>query len=101
MTPRESRDLVPGGDQVPRKVAVVGLGYWGPNLARNFDLLAETELSWICDASEPARERWTPQFPNARVTADLDDLLNDDELDAERAALVEPIVRAILGDRLF
>jgi predicted dehydrogenase len=63
-------------------VGVVGLGYWGPNLARNFDRLGETELRWICDPSQEARERWAPQFPQTKSTADLDDLLNDDSLDA-------------------
>ncbi|MEA2483736.1 MAG: hypothetical protein QOC55_1683 [Thermoleophilaceae bacterium] len=66
----------------PVTVGVLGLGYWGPNLARNFDRLSETELRWICDASDEARERWAPQFPSARVSADLDDLLADDKLDA-------------------
>jgi predicted dehydrogenase len=66
----------------PVTVGVLGLGYWGPNLARNFDRLSETELRWICDASDEARERWAPQFPSARVSADLDDLLADDQLDA-------------------
>ena len=47
----------------PVRVGVVGLGYWGPNLARNFDRLADCELRWICDASEPARERWTHAVP--------------------------------------
>jgi predicted dehydrogenase len=51
----------------PVSVGVVGLGYWGPNLARNFERLGETELRWICDASDDARERWAPQFPRARV----------------------------------
>ena len=66
----------------PVRVGVVGLGYWGPNLARNFDLLPESELRWICDADEAARGRSAAQFPEARATASLDDLLNDPELDA-------------------
>ena len=66
----------------PVRVGVVGLGYWGPNLARNFDGLPGAELRWLCDASEPARGRWAPQFPAARVTADLDELLYDEALDA-------------------
>ena len=41
-------------------VGVVGLGYWGPNLARNFDRLPEAELRWICDASQERRERCAP-----------------------------------------
>jgi predicted dehydrogenase len=63
-------------------VGVVGLGYWGPNLARNFDRLPDAELTWLCDASEEALARWGPAFPSARTTADFDDLLNDDALDA-------------------
>jgi predicted dehydrogenase len=64
------------------KVGVVGLGYWGPNLARNFDRLPDAELSWLCDASEEALERWGRAFPSARTTSRLDDLLDDDALDA-------------------
>jgi predicted dehydrogenase len=62
------------------KVGLVGLGYWGPNLARNFDELAE--LRWLCDASPDALERYGQRYPQARRTENLDELLNDDELDA-------------------
>ena len=44
-------------------VGVVGLGYWGPNLARNFAALEDCELRWCCDASEEARARWEGAFP--------------------------------------
>jgi predicted dehydrogenase len=64
------------------RLGVVGLGYWGPNLARNFDRLPEAELAWICDASEEAVERWTPSFPDARTSTELDELLADPSLDA-------------------
>ena len=64
------------------RVGVAGLGYWGPNLARNFAAIGGCELAWCCDASEAARARWASAFPGARFTAELDDLLNDDELDA-------------------
>jgi predicted dehydrogenase len=63
-------------------IGVVGLGYWGPNLARNFNALAGCELRWCCDAREEARSRHASQFRDARFTADLDDLLADPELDA-------------------
>jgi predicted dehydrogenase len=66
----------------PVRVGVVGLGYWGPNLARNFDRLPGSELRWICDSSTEARARWAPQFPRPRQSADLDELLSDPELDA-------------------
>jgi len=64
------------------RVGVVGLGYWGPNLARNFAALPDCELAWLCDASPEARERLASSFPAARATGELDDLLNDPELDA-------------------
>jgi predicted dehydrogenase len=63
-------------------VGVVGLGYWGPNLARNFAALDGCELRWCCDAAAEARERWSSAFPAARFTADLGELLSDPELDA-------------------
>jgi predicted dehydrogenase len=66
----------------PVRVGVVGLGYWGPNLARNFDRLPGATLAWICDASDEARARWEPQFPDARSTGSLDEMLADPELDA-------------------
>jgi predicted dehydrogenase len=64
------------------RVGVAGLGYWGPNLARNFTAIEGCELAWCCDASEAQRARWAPSFPEARFTADLADLLDDPDLDA-------------------
>jgi predicted dehydrogenase len=64
------------------RVGVVGLGYWGPNLARNLAAIPGCELAWLCDASEPVRERVAPSFPAARTTAELSDLLADAALDA-------------------
>jgi predicted dehydrogenase len=71
-------------------VGVVGLGYWGPNLARNFDRLPDTQLTWLCDFSEEALERWGRTFPSARTTTRLDDLLGDESLDAVVVATPVP-----------
>src|SRR5215469_15830881 len=68
--------------QKPIQIGVAGLGYWGPNLARNFAGLPGCDLRWVCDDSEAAREKAALQFPGARVTASLDELLGDHELDA-------------------
>jgi predicted dehydrogenase len=73
----------------PVQVGVVGLGYWGPNIARNFDRLAESELRWICDSREEALERFAPQLPGSRPTTRLEDLLEDPELDA--VAITTPV----------
>jgi predicted dehydrogenase len=75
--------------QRPIQIGVAGLGYWGPNLARNFRELPGSELRWLCDGSEAARDKASAHFPGVRVTADLDDLLADPELDA--VALATPV----------
>ncbi len=64
------------------RIGVVGLGYWGPNLARNFASLPGCELSWCCDADPEARARVAAAHPGARETGDLQDLLDDPELHA-------------------
>lgn len=64
------------------RIGVAGLGYWGPNLARNFAALPGCELAWCCDSSPAARER-PPLFPpGTRLTGELADLLGDNSLDA-------------------
>jgi predicted dehydrogenase len=75
----------------PVSVGVVGLGYWGPNLARNFDRLGESDLRWLCDTSEESREQWAADFPQARMAADVDELLADPELDAVAIATPVPL----------
>jgi predicted dehydrogenase len=62
------------------RVGLVGLGYWGPNLARNFDDLAD--LRWLCDASPDALERYGARYPHARTSTSYDELLGDQELEA-------------------
>jgi predicted dehydrogenase len=84
----------------PVTVGVVGLGYWGPNLARNFDRLPESELRWICDGSEEARERHAEAFPDARASSDLEELLADPELDAVVVATPVP-THAALATRVL
>jgi predicted dehydrogenase len=70
------------------KVGLAGLGYWGPNLARNFDELAE--LTWLCDLSDEQRKRFAGRYPAARSTADFDELLADESLDA--VVIATPVV---------
>jgi predicted dehydrogenase len=64
------------------RIGVAGLGYWGPNLARNFAGLPDCELTWCCDADEAVCARTAGLYPTARATTDLQDLLDDPELDA-------------------
>src|SRR5262245_40374341 len=62
------------------RIGVAGLGYWGPNLARNFAAVPGCELAWICDADPAACERVGARFPGVRTTMELDDLLDDPAL---------------------
>jgi predicted dehydrogenase len=71
------------------RVAVAGLGYWGPNLARNFASVPGVELAWCCDAAEASRERVAPLYPGARLTGELEEVLADDTVDA--VALATPV----------
>jgi predicted dehydrogenase len=64
------------------RVGVVGLGYWGPNLARNFEAIADCELAWCVDASPAVQERVAQRFPGARITDSLEDVLSDESIDA-------------------
>jgi predicted dehydrogenase len=62
------------------RLAQVGLGQWGKNLARNFDQLAE--LVWLCDIDDERRAELAPRYPAATVTANFEDVLADDSVDA-------------------
>jgi predicted dehydrogenase len=85
-TPRTSPQ--PGQPQIVRfseqhvRVGVVGLGYWGPNLARNFAAIDGCELAWLCDESEQVRTRLAGAFPGVRATGAIEQLLSDPTLDA-------------------
>src|SRR3954462_8089756 len=79
----------------PLRVAVAGLGYWGPNIARNLAALPDVELAWCCDADEANRARLAPMFPHARFTADLDEVLADGSVDAVVLATPVPTHAAL------
>jgi predicted dehydrogenase len=72
----------------PLRIGVVGLGYWGPNLARNFDALPDVELAWLSDDSPEQVERQLQRFPSVRAGS-FEELLADPELDA--VALATPV----------
>jgi len=64
------------------RLALVGLGYWGPNLARNLAILDGAELVALCDANEERLRRIGRQYPSARLVPSFDDILADDQIDA-------------------
>jgi predicted dehydrogenase len=62
--------------------AVIGAGYWGPNLARNFRASADWELAAICDLDVARALRVSDSIGGVSVTADFADVLADPTIDA-------------------
>jgi predicted dehydrogenase len=62
------------------KVGQVGLGYWGRNLARVFDDVAD--LTRLCDASEALQEEFARRYPTTQVTGDFAELLAAEDVEA-------------------
>jgi predicted dehydrogenase len=63
-------------------VGVVGCGYWGPNLVRNFRQSPDCNLKVLCDASDSRLSHMRKLYPDIATTTQFDDLLNDSEIDA-------------------
>jgi predicted dehydrogenase len=64
------------------KVGVVGCGYWGPNLLRNFVESEQAELGWLCDRDATRVAAMGRRYPAARTTTDYQALIADQSLDA-------------------
>jgi predicted dehydrogenase len=70
-------------------IGVIGCGYWGPNLMRNFAENEAAQLRWLCDTDEERVTAMGRRYPAARTTTDYQKLLADSELDA--IAVVTPV----------
>ena len=68
------------GASSPLGVAVVGAGYWGPNLARNFSASPEWDLRWVCDLDTDRARRIAG--PSTEVSEDVAEALADRKLHA-------------------
>jgi predicted dehydrogenase len=73
----------------PLRVGIIGFGYWGPNLVRNFSLAENTTVAMISDRDEKKRKIAQATYPAVRVTADGNDIINDPNVDA--VAIATPI----------
>jgi predicted dehydrogenase len=82
----------------PTRIGVVGLNYWGPNLVRNFDGLAE--LAWLCDLDDTHLRPLAERYPHARATDTFADMLADDTLDAVVIATPVPTHHALAKQAL-
>ena len=64
-------------------VAIVGLGYWGPNLLRNFYGIKDVcKVQYACDLSEKNINKFKGQYPDVQFVQDFEEMLKDETLDA-------------------
>src|ERR1051326_599460 len=71
------------------RVGIIGYGYWGPRIARNFHGLNGCELSLICDKSTETLRRARQAFPDVAVTSDANEVLSSPQIDA--VAVITPV----------
>src|SRR5438270_3072860 len=64
------------------RVGVVGCGYWGPNLVRNFRQAPDCQLMALCDTDEQRLAHMRRLHPDVATTSNFEDLLIDKEIDA-------------------
>lgn len=67
-------------NDLPR-IAVVGLGYWGPNLLRVLVDRTDVEVGWICDSDPTRLAAFRRRYPSVSATVDFEDVLDDPSID--------------------
>lgn len=71
------------------RVGIIGYGYWGPQIARNFHGIEECEVSVICDKNPAVQRRIQRAYPGIRTTCDVSEVLCSPEIDA--VAVITPV----------
>jgi predicted dehydrogenase len=70
-------------------VGIIGYGYWGPQIARNFNGISDCTLSVICDKSAESLRRAKRMYPGVALTCDARDVLCSPDIDA--VAVITPV----------
>ena len=71
------------------RIGVVGYGYWGPNIARNFHTASDARVTVVCDKRADSLTRAKQAFPDVEVTSDISRVLTSPDVDA--VAVVTPV----------
>lgn len=65
-----------------KNLGLIGLGYWGPNLLRNFINIPNCNISYCCDIDGEKLQETKRKFPHILTTQDFGEILNDESIDA-------------------
>jgi predicted dehydrogenase len=71
------------------QVGVIGYGYWGPNIVRNFNSLDESKVVVVCDLNEGSLKKVKKAYPDLKVTTKCDELICSPDVDV--VAIVTPV----------
>ena len=71
------------------RIGIIGYGYWGPVVARNFQATDGCQLVSVCDAKPAAQERARKALPGIRVTGDVSEIVRSPDIDA--VAVITPV----------
>lgn len=71
------------------RIGVIGCGYWGPNIIRNFSFVEDTKVVAVCDKKQEALNRIKKIYPDVQCTTDENDIINSPEIDC--VAVVTPV----------
>ena len=63
------------------KIGIIGVGYWGPNLVRNFDNISDCEIVSICDLDPANIKNITGRYPYVKSYSDVDEMFANEDLD--------------------
>lgn len=71
------------------KLGVIGCGYWGPNLIRNFSENYHTDIKYVCDINENRLERIRLRYPHITATTNYKNILKDNDIQV--VAIATPV----------
>jgi predicted dehydrogenase len=82
------------------RVGVIGAGYWGPNLVRNFFEAPGSETVAVCDLSAERLEAIRKRYPSVRTTRDYRELVDDPSIEAVCVATPVSTHHKLAGEAL-
>jgi Predicted dehydrogenases and related proteins len=88
------------------RIGVIGYGYWGPNIVRNFSTANGSEVTMVCDMNQQTLKKVKKAYPQINVTDNIDELIKNPEVDA--IAIATPVFthhdlakKALEAERVF